>query len=339
MPAPDFGTNNLKLLSIEQALADVVTFLDFMNGTLPPGPWIVFGCSYAGGLAAWFRSKFPNLVIGGVSASGVVVAESNLTSYFAQFPKDASTTCLKAIQKAVPQIQQMISTSQGRNQLQSMFNTCTPIMDDPKNQYSFLLTISGALGYSAQSDNPPDFITNQLCEMMSRTSQNSVQNWADVVKYLYGEECLSFDESWIKEMQDKNSLSRAWFFQMCTQYGYFKPCYGGDTGCPFFPNLHLEHQLEWCEIVFDIHGMKPNTEWVNSYYGGYDLQATNLLFTNGLFDPWHNISILKNQSGILSVTYEAAHCAPFLEETSKDPISLIHARQSIADFVTRLIKT
>ena len=58
---------NLGYLTVEQALADYAQFLtDFKEQT--PGasnsPVVVFGGSYGGMLASWFRMKYPHVVIG-----------------------------------------------------------------------------------------------------------------------------------------------------------------------------------------------------------------------------------------------------------------------------------
>lgn len=57
----------LTLLTAEQALADAAVFIEGINKarkhTHPR--WIVFGCSYAGNLAAWMRLKYPRLSVRG----------------------------------------------------------------------------------------------------------------------------------------------------------------------------------------------------------------------------------------------------------------------------------
>ena len=39
------------------------------------GPWIAFGGSYPGSMAAWIRLKFPHLISGSVSSSGPLEAK------------------------------------------------------------------------------------------------------------------------------------------------------------------------------------------------------------------------------------------------------------------------
>lgn len=63
----DLSTANLKYLSSEQGLADLATFRVAMAkqyGLTDDNKWILFGGSYPGALAAWFRYKYPHLAHG-----------------------------------------------------------------------------------------------------------------------------------------------------------------------------------------------------------------------------------------------------------------------------------
>jgi hypothetical protein len=48
---------DMSLLSVDQALADYAAIIDFLAHTYNTTNSIVFGCSYIGSGAAWFRSK------------------------------------------------------------------------------------------------------------------------------------------------------------------------------------------------------------------------------------------------------------------------------------------
>lgn len=70
---------NLKFLNAQQALRDLSYFLTKMKNSglhkiTNKNPWITIGGSYPGALSAWFRSKYPDLTIGALSSSGVILA-------------------------------------------------------------------------------------------------------------------------------------------------------------------------------------------------------------------------------------------------------------------------
>ena len=57
-------------------MADLAYFIQSMNEIHGlTGPWIAFGGSYGGSLAAWAREKFPHLIKGAVSSSGPLLAK------------------------------------------------------------------------------------------------------------------------------------------------------------------------------------------------------------------------------------------------------------------------
>lgn len=68
------NTDSLRLLTSNQALADLAYFIQCMNqqfGFNNPR-WVTFGGSYPGALAAWFREKYPEYTVGSVASSAVV---------------------------------------------------------------------------------------------------------------------------------------------------------------------------------------------------------------------------------------------------------------------------
>lgn len=70
------SVDNLAHLTSEQALADAATFRDAMvrKHSLQDSKWVVFGGSYSGSLAAWFKLKYPHLAVGAVASSAPLFA-------------------------------------------------------------------------------------------------------------------------------------------------------------------------------------------------------------------------------------------------------------------------
>jgi len=156
---------------------------------------------------------------------------------------------------------------------------------------------------------------------------------------------------------------RSWWFQKCTEFGFFKPTYA-NTSAFWYP-LPVEQFTAYCAEIFGIPDFAPDTVATNEYYGGYNLQGSNIMFTNGLLgrwctpckrsvdprlivacsvwwllctDPWHLLSITEDQvptqkSSVQAVTYEAGHCAPMTAATSVDPPSLTKARETVEAFL------
>ena len=130
-PLPTLSTQNLQLLSSQQALSDLAYFLEqIIPQYFPPDvkPMVVvFGCSYPGNLAAWFRLKFPNVAVGGVSNSSPVHAVLDFFQYLDVVDSSLSyymgPTCDQRIQQATDQLQTLLQTPSGQLQVQQMFNT------------------------------------------------------------------------------------------------------------------------------------------------------------------------------------------------------------------------
>ena len=75
MPTGGLSIENLKFLTVEQALADLANFIDHglpHKAGEPKGKVFTFGGSYSGALSAWFRVAYPNHTVGSLSSSGVV---------------------------------------------------------------------------------------------------------------------------------------------------------------------------------------------------------------------------------------------------------------------------
>jgi pimeloyl-ACP methyl ester carboxylesterase len=80
-----FTLENMRLLNSEQALRDLAFFIEEIKSTQAYGitnnPWVSVGGSYPGALSAWFRIKYPHLVIGSLASSAVVLAVEDFKDF------------------------------------------------------------------------------------------------------------------------------------------------------------------------------------------------------------------------------------------------------------------
>ncbi|EGG16611.1 hypothetical protein DFA_07589 [Cavenderia fasciculata] len=342
-PTNDLSTHNLKYLTSQQALADAANFLTTFKSErgIADNQAVVFGCSYSGALSAWFRLKYPQLVVGSVAPSGPVLAQLNYTGYYAQFTNSAPTSCVNAAQQASDQVMQLIKQGdKGIKQLEKTFNSCSSLKNG-RDLYYFVYSIVEALGGADQMNNPPTWTLNSTCNTLSQNSDLLV-NWAEIFNQGLDDKCNDFtlrsfiDQARKTRINDQDG-TRSWVFQTCAEFGYFSTTYPGSS---VFPGLlNVEEQVKWCQEIYDVPGMTPNIDWTNSYYGGQEIKGSNIMFSNGLLDPWHLLSVNQDNidGTVKAVTYEAGHCGTLIASTTIDPPSLVDARQGIIGFLKEIL--
>lgn len=334
-PVHDMSTHNMRYLSSEQAMADAAIFVETMQKQYT-GPWIVFGCSYSGSLSAWFRTKYPHLVIGSIAPSGPVIPDAKFTKFFENFGNVASPSCVDATKRAVKSISALYVTAEGRSKLSTYFNACKPLQQE--DEFMFKWTITEFLATTAQWQNPPGNQLDQACSLVTAVS-DPVVGWANAYNAMNSAPpaCTTFtNEAFLAPIRQLSlgNIDRAWYFQKCTEFGFFQVGYPGSS--IFFPDMTLEN-VNFCQQIFGIKEMAPDTAWTTANYGALKLSGSKILFTNGKFDPWHTISIFEDERDVSAVTYEAAHCAPMTAPTANDPPSLTAARTRVQSFLATLL--
>ena len=101
----DPTTDQLGLLNSRQALNDFAWFQHFyQTDVLNAQPaakgdnrWLVIGGSYPGALSAWYRLKYPHLVVGSLASSAVVEAILDFPQFDARVERSAGPVCADAL--------------------------------------------------------------------------------------------------------------------------------------------------------------------------------------------------------------------------------------------------
>jgi lysosomal Pro-X carboxypeptidase len=80
--------SDIGYLTTEQALADFAEFLQHIKDTVPgaqKSPVVVFGGSYGGMLAAWFRIKYPHMSVGALAGSAPILQFPGIDEYHGKY--------------------------------------------------------------------------------------------------------------------------------------------------------------------------------------------------------------------------------------------------------------
>lgn len=136
------STDNLRYLTSEQALQDTASFIQFFKKkyNIPNNKWIVFGGSYSGSLAAWFRLKYPHLVAGAIASSAPINAILDFDTYLKVVDISLGSNCVNEIRSAMTEMSNLLKSSVGWKQIETLFNLCDPL--DGNNQMDVFNLIS-----------------------------------------------------------------------------------------------------------------------------------------------------------------------------------------------------
>ena len=163
MPAADYSTASLELLSSHQALADLAQFhahATELYGLKPGTKWVTFGGSYPGMMAAWARLFLPHLIHAAVASSAPVQAIDDMVGYNDVVARSmsnpavgGSAVCLGEVQAVFAALGDALKTADGRRSLEERFNVCEArALENEKNQRQFAETFWGL--FPLQSNDP-----------------------------------------------------------------------------------------------------------------------------------------------------------------------------------------
>eukprot|EP00939_MAST-03C_sp_MAST-3C-sp1_P003223 g3223.t1 len=331
-----YTNENLRFLTIEQALADMADFLSAKEkifGCREGGcPTVLFGGSYGGMLAAWFMLKYPFLANGAIAASAPVdiyPGENKSTAFMDAgldvFGKYGSSQCEEALRDGLDEMQSLSKFPSGRARLATQLRTCEPITNaldaDRANFY-----VRGALSTLAMLDYPfaADFVTpmpanpvSVACEMIDEKSGILPLKIATDVFLNWTGQLLCHNIT--KEMLDRPSslstvrsplasvrkhhqsqlgdITRPWNYQACTEL-IDEPLTSDGEGFFVEPDALVSSVESACRARFQV---EPRPKWMLKAFGdGAQLvrNIKNVIFSDGEKDPWKVGGVPLNASDI-----------------------------------------
>lgn len=365
-----FGANSFKdsrhlnFLTTEQALADFATLIKYLKRTIPGArnqPVIALGGSYGGMLAAWFRMKYPHLVVGALASSAPIWQFENMVPC-GVFMKIVTTdfrksgpNCSESIRRSWDAISRLTEKGTGLHWLSEALHLCTPLTESQDVQH-LKDWISETWVNLAMVDYPyesnflqplPAWPIKVVCQYLKNPNvsdtwllQNIFQALNVYYNYSGQARCLN-----ISETATSSLGALGWSYQTCTEM--VMPFCSNGIDDMFEP--HSWNFKEFSDDCFKQWGVKPRPSWIPTMYGGKNISShTNIIFSNGEIDPWSGGGVTKDITDTLLaiVIPEGAHHLDLRANNAFDPVTVLlarslevrHMKQWIKDFYASLGK-
>ncbi|XP_057830209.2 uncharacterized protein LOC131041212 [Cryptomeria japonica] len=342
--------STLGYLSSTQALADYAILITDLKKNLSAedSPVVVFGGSYGGMLAAWFRLKYPHIAIGALASSAPILAFDDIVpsdGYYNIVSNDfrnESENCFNVIKKSWKILSEMSSTSSNRRSLKESLKLCQDSDVDSVEGW-----LSDAYFEAAETDypTPANFIQNlpaypvkQMCKAIDNPSSGN-----NILSQLYGAANIYYNYTGNLSCFDLRPSDPhgegGWSFQTSTEM--MMPMTIDPVKSMFPGSDYMESIQDFTYLNFTW----AISDWIPTEFGGHNIKrvlkrfGSNIIFFNGLRDPWSNGGVLEdiNKSIVAIIAKEGAHHVDLRFATEEDPKWLVHVRKKEIDIIKRWI--
>ncbi|KAL6058240.1 Dipeptidyl peptidase 2 [Balamuthia mandrillaris] len=357
-PKLSFQTPYIGLLSIEQALADYALLVSHLKAvySAPNAKVVAFGGSYGGMLSAYFRMKYPHIVDAALAASApVLIVSGSETDYYETVTNDfaaADSRCPDIVRKGFSEVLRLAAQGpKGLAELSKEFSLCKPLRDQHDVEHLILWAENG-YGTLAMMDYPyptnflaplPAWPVKAACNTLLRYQDQPLKALALSAGLFFNGTtssvpCFDIYEEFV-ECADQTGCGTgpaglSWDYQVCTEVIYL-PSTNNVTDMFVPRQWTLEKQSQYCQKKW---GVEPRPGWLDIQYGGGNLNgSSNIIFSNGLLDPWHTGGILHSLSDTLVaiVIKDGAHHLDLRGSNPADPASVTEARRQEAALLTK----
>lgn len=138
---------------------------------------------------------------------------------------------------------------------------------------------------------------------------------------------------------------RQWYYQSCTEYGYWQNAHPNPAMSTRSSLINLEYHHQVCQRLLGL-TQAANTTTLNNtfYFPLMDVLTKNIYFTNVQNDPWSTLSLAKQNGNAINpnLTYQlipgAAHCDDLHSPAPTDSDGLKAARQTMELLLTEWLK-
>jgi hypothetical protein len=248
--------------------------------------------------------------------------------------------CRRLIRNAYDIIAYLVISGEGEY-LSERMNLCHPVATDDEADVASLYenTIRAILSYINQYHLAG---VRSFCNDMNAIPGDPLNSFARWVRYVYGDaEC--FDHTYDTMIENTSNSTwgsigtaegrRQWYYLQCTQIGAFLLA-DENTWLPGV--VTLDYHLQKCADVF---GVDFEYATLNSAFHTimqeYNQAISNVVYTNGFFDPFRYFGRLYDTTGLGTVVNMdfAAMSADLSSLSTNDPISIYEGKERVRALV------
>ncbi|MEO8703037.1 MAG: S28 family serine protease [Kofleriaceae bacterium] len=342
VPFADKTAANMKYLTIHNALEDAAAFETFAKTSLPlKGPWIAVGGSYPGMLAAFYRAKHPELVVGAWASSAPIDVRLSFSGYDAIAANAMGPTCTLLFQQVLTKAGAIYDDPAQRD----AFATAVFGGAAPATKVEFLNWFSyyaeGAAQYGKQrrlcaallqEADPMDGFVGYLHPPLAGTDETTPPI-GPTDPASTGPAPRGAIVSPLVVPGLDNFEGSEWFYQVCTEVGFYQ-IHNFDRTQSVMSDLVTERY--WADQCTQFVGTVPAIEatraaYVDELYRG---EVTNVLFVNGSLDPWSALSPTESTppAGLTTLVVKTgSHCEDLAALTPDSILGVFKAHKTFYD--------
>lgn len=331
-PFNDLSTEHLKYLTIDQAMADLASFISEIiynhpsrnkNSKIRIG---AVGGSYPGALSSWFRLKYPQFAYASWASSAPVLIKNDFREYDEHIAKQLelySSKCLDHTQQVLDIVKQYAIDQPQK--LRKDFG-----FDETERPDDMIYAVTDVVAAMVQYNSKVHLMETHCKLQEQEPNYNNLVTIVNNISIVMGSTpkdadlMLQTNES----LESPYANGRAWSYMTCNEVGWFQTA-GGRLRPK---SLDINYFADVCDKLF---GLKlPDELEKNNYFGGNDPQQTKVYFLNGDVDPWSTMSVEEPNEGLLRRTIVIAnesHCADLYDIRPTDSEVLRKAKESVID--------
>ncbi|KAE9359413.1 Lysosomal Pro-X carboxypeptidase [Phytophthora fragariae] len=352
-------TKHMQYLSTEQTLADYAVLITHLKEEWQREiPVIGFGGSYGGMLGSWFRMKYPHIIDGVIAGSAPILSFlgdevpldkgsfERIVTFDASEEAGSAPNCVPNIRRTWPAMTTLGKTKEGRQQLKEALSLCDSVAVESEEDVEEVMEwAKSAFDYMAMGNYPypssyimngvsvlPAYPVRVACSYVADefTEDDEVGLLSAFSKSLgvYYNSTLDQKCYELSASSNESALdSDFWDYIFCSEI--YQPQSVEEDSMFWAAPWNYTADYENCQSEW---GIEIRPLWATTQYGGRKAlkAASNIIFSNGNYDPWSGTGVLQNFSdSVVALSVEGgAHHLDLMFSNKLDTPSVLAVRES-----------